>query len=62
MAVHTQCTPMAKGYPVRPEGVAKPECHHCGSLRLSKLDPQHPGQQRCLDCGAMLLEDPFAIS
>ena len=48
---------MAKGYPVRPEAVVQPECHECGSLRLTK--GVH-GPRKCLDCDAMLVDDPFA--
>ena len=48
---------MAKGYPIRPETAQKPECHDCGSLRLTK--GVH-GPRKCLDCGAMVVDDPFA--
>lgn len=49
---------MAKGYPVRPETAPQPECHDCGSLRLTK--GLH-GPRKCLDCGAMMVDDPFAM-
>jgi hypothetical protein len=49
---------MAKGYPVRPETAPQPECHDCGSLRLTK--GMH-GPRKCLDCGALLVDDPFAM-
>lgn len=48
---------MAKGYPVRPETAPRPECHECGSDRLTKDDH---GLRKCLDCGATLVADPFA--
>ena len=47
---------MAKGYPVRPESADVPECHECGSQRLSKDDH---GVRQCLDCNARLVADPF---
>lgn len=51
-------TSMAKGYPVRPETSPQPECHECGSLRLSR---ERLGARKCLDCGATLVADPFAV-
>lgn len=48
---------MAKGYPVKPESADVPECHECGSQRLSALEH---GLRRCLDCHAPLVADPFA--
>ena len=47
---------MAKGYPVRPESADVPECHECGSQRLSK--GKH-GVRQCLDCQAKMVADPF---
>lgn len=49
---------MAKGYPVRPETAPAPECHECGSQRLSK--GMH-GPRRCLDCDTMQSTDPFDV-
>ena len=50
---------MAKGYPVRPETAPRPECHECGSQRLSQ--GEH-GMRRCLDCNAQVVADPFEAS
>lgn len=50
--------PMAKGYPVRPETDPHPECHNCGSDRLTAA--AH-GPVRCRDCGHLQVEDPFAV-
>jgi ribosomal protein S27E len=50
---------MAKGYPVRNDGPAKPECPNCGSQRMT---PRAAGTdaRRCLDCGHVVHE-PFVV-